>query len=498
MINKSEIKQNIRVRIAPSPTGYFHIGTARTALFNWLFAKKHNGKFILRIEDTDVGRSTKEFEKDILDQMKWLGLDWDEGPEKGGDFGPYYQSQRLNLYEKYLKELIDKKCAYHCFCSEEELEAKRQEALGRGEVFLYDGKCRNLSIDEVNKRIANKESFVIRFKMPDKKIIFTDLIRGKAEFDGKLIGDQVIAKDFRTPLYNFVVVIDDYLMKISHVIRGEDHFSNTPKQIAIYEALGWTDIPKFAHLPLILNADRSKMSKRFGDVSVKEYRNAGYLPQALINFISFLGWHPEEKLGQGIDEILTSEEIVKQFELDRVQKAGAIFNVEKLNWLNNEHLKKIDLDKLIIMAQPYFESVFGKELIKNQEYLKKVIILNKERIKKLSDLPVISEYFFKLPEYSVELLSWKEMGNDKVKFIIDFLYKLLSSLGEADFSKENLEKVLMPEADKMGRGEVFWPLRVALSGLKNSANPIEILEILGKSESLKRLAIALKKINPDV
>lgn len=487
------IMKNPRVRMAPSPTGRLHIGTARTALFNWLVAKKYGGTFILRIEDTDLKRSTLEFENEIIENLRWLGIDWGEGVEVGGKYGPYRQTERIDLYEKYLRQLVGEKRAYYCFCTEDELEVRREDALARGEVFSYDGRCGKLSEQESAERIVNNNPYVIRFKMPDKKFIFNDLIRGTVEFDGVLIGDQVIAKDFRTPLYNFAVVIDDHFMKITHVIRGEDHLSNTPKQIALYEAFGW-DLPQFGHLPLILAPDRSKMSKRFGDVAVDDYRKEGYLPEALFNFMVFLGWHPEEKIGQSVNEMITKEEIVEQFELGRVQKAGAIFNVEKLDWLNGEFIKRLPIDDLIERSIPFLEKSFGKEIINNPGYLKKILTLHQDRIKKLSDLPALINYFFELPDYSWELLKWKDMDRGQLDSILDFLYNKLSSLVDENFTKQQLEVILMPEAEKRGRGELLWPLRVSLSGFKTSAGPFEIMEILGRSESLNRLAKARQKI----
>ncbi|HOX21572.1 MAG TPA: glutamate--tRNA ligase [Candidatus Paceibacterota bacterium] len=493
MTNKLQIN-NPRVRFAPSPTGYFHIGSARTALFNWLVAKKYGGQFILRIEDTDVERSKSEFEKDIIDGLKWLGLFWNEGLEMGGQHGPYRQSENLNIYEKYLHQVVDAGQAYYCFCSEEELEAKRQDALSRGEMFRYDGHCRSLSSEEVQKKLKNKEPFVIRFKMPEKKFVFNDLIRGKVEFDGSLIGDQVIAKNFRLPLYNFTVVIDDHNMQITHVIRGEDHISNTPKQIALYEALGWP-FPIFGHLPLILDENRAKLSKRFGAVAVNEYRRNGYLAEALINFLIFLGWHPEEKTGEGAKEVLTKEELIRQFSLERVQKAGAVFNVEKLDWLNGEHIKKMSLDDFLEQAVSFLIPVFGEKVADNIDYLKKVLALHQERVKKLSDLAGLVGYFFALPDYPGELLSWREMTKADLAINIDLLINLFSNLEEANFTKKQLEVIVMPEAEKRGRGQLLWPLRVALSGAKNSAGPFEIMEIIGKSETLKRLEIAKKKLS---
>jgi len=448
----------------------------------------------MRIEDTDRERSTLEFEKDIIDGMKWLGLFWDEGLEMGGVYGPYRQSENFDIYEKYLRQLIETGQAYYCFCSEEELEAKRQDAISRGEVFCYDGHCRNFSAEEVQKKLKNKESFVIRLKMPEKKFIFNDVIRGKVEFDGSLIGDQVIAKSFRLPLYNFTVVIDDHNMQITHVIRGEDHISNTPKQIALYEALGWP-IPIFGHLPLILDENRAKLSKRFGAVAVNEYRKDGYLAEALVNFLVFLGWHPEEKIGEGAKEVLSKEVIIKQFSLERVQKAGAIFNVEKLNWLNGEHIKKMSLDDFMEQAILFLIPVFGEKITQNISYLKKVLALHQERVKKLSELPNLIGYFFNLPEYVSELLYWKDISKADLAINIDLLINLFSDLDGANFTQKQLEVILKPEAEKRGRGQLLWPLRVALSGAKNSAGPFEIMDIIGKTETLKRLEVAKEKLS---
>jgi len=487
-----EIK-NPRVRMAPSPTGYFHIGSARTALFNYLVAKKYNGKFILRIEDTDKERSKPEYEADILDSLKWLGLLWDEGVEVGGSYGPYRQSERLDIYEKYLRELVDKGLAYYCFCSPEELEAKKEEMMSRGEVPRYDGHCRNLTEEEVKKKINDKNPFVIRLKMPEKIITVFDLIRGKVDFDTKLIGDFIIAKDFRSPLYNFSVVIDDHEMQITHVIRGEEHLSNTPKQIALYEALNWTP-PIFAHLPLILNPDRSKMSKRFGDVALKDFRKKGYLPEAIVNFLVYLGWHPKEKAGEPINEILTLNEIIEQFDFFRIQKGGAVFNIEKLNWINTEHIKRMPIDELTSHAMPYLKEKFGDALLNDIEFVKKIVELHRTRIKTLAELPEMTSYFFVLPDYDAELLRWQDMSEEEVKNNLDFIYNLLSDLDNQLFTRQQLEAIILPEAEKRGRGKILWPLRVALSGQKNSAGPFEIMEIIGKNETLKRLATAIKKL----
>ncbi|MFN7088300.1 MAG: glutamate--tRNA ligase, partial [Candidatus Paceibacteria bacterium] len=312
------IVEGPRVRYAPAPTGPLHVGGARTVLFNWLFARKYGGSFIIRIEDTDVERSDPKFEKDILDSIRWLGLDWDEGPDIGGSYGPYRQSERLTIYAKYIKKLLDEDKAYRCFCSEEDLKAERQEMLSRGVPPKYSGRCKTLSKEEVEKNLKDGKFFLVRIKMPAKIVEVEDLIRGKVRFDTNLIGDIAISKKEDIPLYNFAAVVDDYEMKISHVIRGEDHLSNTPKQIVLQELLGFAH-PEYAHLPLILGPDRTKLSKRHGAVGISEYRKLGYLPEALINFLSLLGWHVA-----GDREIFSKEDLIREFTLDRVQKAGAV------------------------------------------------------------------------------------------------------------------------------------------------------------------------------
>ena len=318
--------KQIRVRFAPSPTGPFHIGSARTALFNWLFAKANNGQFILRVEDTDKERSKPEHEEDIKMGLEWLGFTWDEF---------YKQSERTEIYEKYLRELLDKNKLYYCFCSKEDLEAERQAMMSQGIQPKYSGKCSALESDEVEKRLSNREDHVLRFRVPNDTISVKDVIRGMVKFDTTLMGDIIIAKDLNNPLYNFTVVVDDALMKITDVIRGEDHLSNTPKQVLIAEALGF-ESPRFAHLPIILNPDRSKMSKRFSDTALSDYINQGYLNQAMVNFLAYLGWHPKED-----KEIMNIDELVKEFDLGRVQKGGAVFNAEKLEWLNSYYVSHL-------------------------------------------------------------------------------------------------------------------------------------------------------------
>lgn len=490
----------VRTRFAPSPTGFLHIGSARTALFNYLFAKKNKGIFILRIEDTDKERSKKKFEKDIIDNLKSLGLEWDE---------EYRQSERINIYKKYLEKLLKEDKAYYCFCSQDELEAKRQEQMSRGEAPKYDGKCSKLKPEQVKNNLAEKKDHIIRFRSSGKKISFQDLIRGKVEFDTSLIGDFSIARDLDAPLYNFSVVVDDHEMKISHVIRGEDLLPNTPKQILLQKALGFSK-PEYAHLPLILGPDRSKMSKRHGAVSIKEYLEQGYLAETLINFLSFLGWNPGTER-----EIFSLASLVKEFSLEKVQKAGAVFNIKRLDYLNGFYIRQKSLDKLTELCIPYLvrEGLIDP-VIKSESYppsyggvsisydykisetgeslsfdkLKDTIALYQERLKKLSEIPELTDFFFKDIKYNKKLLIWKDMKEKEVKTTIDKIIDILSKIDEKNWNKKTLEKVLMLEAEKIGdRGRILWPLRIALTGKKASAGPFEIGEVLGKEKTIKRL-----------
>src|SRR3989344_4362826 len=485
MVSKS--KKEVRVRIAPSPTGYFHIGTARTALFNYLFARQNEGVFILRIEDTDLERSEKKFEEDILEGLKWLGLEWDEGPTASavnpksqipnpkyiGGYGPYRQTERLEIYECYLRQLLDKNFAYYCFCSKEDLEAERQAMMTQGLAPKYSGRCRTLKPEEIKEKLHSSAGHIIRLKMPELKITFKDLIRGPISFDTGLIGDITIAKDIRTPLYNFAVVIDDYEMEISHVIRGEDHLANTPKQIALQKALGFPH-PHYGHLPLILDPDRSKMSNRYSVTSIKEHRAQGFLPDALINFIALLGWHPKDDR-----EILSRDVLVKEFDIDRIQKAGAVFNEEKLEWVNQQYLKRYD-NKTLASLLKIGGFVRGEP---SERLLTGAIEPTKERIKKLSDFPELAGFFFELSDYPSELLIWKDVSREKTLENLKALLEIIPDVA-----------AVMKLAEERGRGEVLWPLRAALSGKQASPGPLEIMEVLGKMETVKRIKSAISKL----
>lgn len=486
-------KSGVRVRFAPSPTGFLHIGSARTALFNWLFARQRDGKFILRIEDTDIERSEPRFERDIIEEIKWLGLDWDEGVDIGGDYGPYRQSERLDLYEKYLLRLIDENKSYYCFCSKEQLEGDRQAMLAQGLAPKYSGRCRHLSEEEIKNRFEKGEPAVIRFKTPETEIEFNDLIRGKIKINAALIGDIIIARNLRSSLFVFSCAVDDFEMKITHVIRGEDHISNTPKQILIQKALGFDEL-KYAHLPLILSSDRSKMSKRFLDTALADYRKQGYLPEAIVNFLALLGWHPKNE-----KEIFSPEELIKEFDIKRIQKAGAVFNLEKLEWLNAQYIKKLSLDYLAEKIKEFIPPEWGSE--KNKELLIKAIAAEKERMKILIDFKEMADFFFELPDYELKLLAWprtsEEVKIDKEKILanLKFLAEEIDKIFKVDFNKENLEKIIMPLTEVWGRGELLWPLRVSLSGKEASPGPFEIMEILSKEETLRRLKIAIDKLS---
>ncbi len=485
----------VRVRMAPSPTGPLHIGTARTALFNWLFARKHGGVFVMRVEDTDKERSEKKYEDEILEGLAWLGLDWDEGPladggrlpvaDEKGPYGPYRQSARTEIYKKYLQELLDKGEAYYCYCTKEELEAQREAMLAQGLPPKYNGRCRNLKTPP-----TGKSPEVIRFRIPETNVTFDDLIRGKVAFDTSLFGDIVIAKDLENPLYNFAVVVDDELMKISHVIRGEDHLSNTPKQILMQRALGFGE-PRYAHIPLILNPDRSKMSKRFADAALLQYREKGYLPEALFNFLTLLGWHPKDNR-----EVLSKKELVKEFDLARVQQAGAVFNQEKLDWLNREHLKKMSSKKTAdeIRALQLFASENLPE--PGEDVLMKIIDVERSRANTLRDFVTLGRFLLILPEYEKELLIWKESSVKEAAAALAVMEEELEKINAQEFNRETLSAAVTHTITAIDgkRGSVMWPLRVAVSGQRASPDPLEIMEVLGKKESLRRIALARQKL----
>ncbi|MDE2019696.1 MAG: glutamate--tRNA ligase [Patescibacteria group bacterium] len=493
MSNKQEGTRNkeIRVRMAPSPTGFLHIGTARATLFNWLFARHHGGMFMLRIEDTDAERSKTEYEIQLIEALHWLGLDWDEGPDyvdgklvSKGQFSPYRQSERQEIYKKYVEQLLAEGKAYYCYCTKEDIEAQQQAMAASGLPPKYTGHCRNLA-----EPPANWQSRVVRFKTPENKISFHDLIRGKVEFDASLLGDMIITRSDGSVLYNLAVVIDDHLMGITHVIRGEDHISNTPKQILFQQALGFPQ-PIYGHLPLILNADRSKMSKRKNKVALEEYRNAGYLSDAMVNFLALLGWHPKDDR-----EVLSRDELIELFDINRVQKAGAVFNQDKLDWLNREYLKKMGDEEILNALME--NGAWRMENRTNKTLLKKIIPINRGRASTLRDFIDLGKFFFDLPDYAPAMLVWKDGNANDTAAVLKTLHEKLKSISPENFENRGVITSAVQEIvnGRLNRGEVLWPLRVALSGQQSSPDPLEIMMVLGKEESLRRLRMAMDKIS---
>ncbi len=503
---ESAKKMPLRTRFAPSPTGFLHIGSVRAALFNYLFAKKYEGKFVLRVEDTDKERSKPEFEADIIAGLKWLGLNWDEGPDADGEYGPYRQSERKGIYRKYLEQLISQGKAYYCFCSKEDLEAKKENQLSQGQQPKYDGKCANLSQTEIEANLKAGKSCVIRFKVPNEHIHFNDLIRGRVEFDCSLFGDMVIALDPDSPLYNFAVVVDDHEMQITHVIRGEDHIPNTPKQILIQRAL---DFPPFeyAHMPMILGPDKAKLSKRHNAEPVNFYYEQGYLPEAIINFMAFLGWNPGDER-----EIFSLEELIREFSMERCRKSGAIFNIQKLDWFNGIYIRNKTLDELTRLCAPYLEksglikkispdcfeiAATGKPT--DFEYIKKAVFLYRERLIKLGEISELVDFMF-LGElkYERELLKWKDMTEADVKKYLMTCEKILNTIPEDQWTFVNIEKNISaylddPANNISNRGYLLWPLRAALTGKKASCGPYEAADALGRERTLQRIKFAVGK-----
>jgi len=484
----------MRVRMAPSPTGPLHIGTARTSLYNYLAARRAGGTYVLRIEDTDTARSTVEFEADIIDNLHWLGISWDEGPqvaggEDVGGYGPYRQSQRMERYALEADRLLASGSAYRCWCSPEELEAVRREQEAARQAPRYNRRCLNLTDAERTAFEAAGRPSVIRFKVQPEKIVFDDLIRGEVEFDNALLGDFVIVRHDGMPLYHFVVVVDDEQMAITHVIRGEDHLSNTPKHIALIRALGYRE-PRFGHIPLILNPDRSKMSKRKSQTSITAYREEGYLPEAMVNFMAFLGWSPGTE-----EEIFSLDELAKRFELTRVHKGGAIFDRDRLDHLNGVYIRAMSDEQLAIRLRSWIpDAVADADLLR-------IVPLIKERMVRLGDAVSLVGFVWEPDEvvaswYAPELLHPKKGGPDEARSVLERASALIGELDDADFSADVLEQRCREAADAAGMkaGEFFSPIRVAVTGRTVSPPLFDSLELLGRDRSLARIELALGKL----
>ena len=488
MENTMTTLNEVRVRIAPSPSGNLHIGTARTALFNYLFAKKNNGKYVLRIEDTDLERSSQAYIDNIYDSLKALGLNWDEGPDVGGPYGPYQQSERFDIYPKYAQKLIDEGYAYECFCTQEELDAEKEESIKNKRPHKYSGKCRHLTEEQKEKLRAEGRKPSIRFHVPEGETSYDDMVKGHLHFDNSLIGDFVIMKSNGTPTYNFAVVIDDMEMKISHIIRGEDHISNTAKQIMIYNALG-AEIPKFGHLGMILAPDRSKLSKRHGATAVSEFVEKGYLTEALVNFVALLGWSPSDG-----HEIKTLDEIAADFRINEVSSSNSIFEYDKLNWMNGQYIKKMDLAKLTQLVKPYLSCYDLSEY--NEKQLERIIEVTREPITVLSELTNDTKYFFG-KEVEIEPdVQEKILNGEVAKKVLPYVIE--NELDKWDFEDE--EKLHEQLADlrtyfKEQHGikpkETMWAIRAAVTGRTHGADMVATLVLLGKDRVVYRIKKAV-------
>lgn len=485
--------KEIRVRFAPSPTGYLHVGGLRTALYNYLFARKNNGKFVLRIEDTDRSRYVEGAVENLIKSLKWCGLEYDEGPDVGGEYGPYIQSLRLDIYKKYANELIAKGHAYYCFCTPERLEnlRKEQQQLKLPQA-KYDKHCLKLSASEIKAKLDSGIPYVIRMNVePNQKIIFEDLIRGTVEFDSNNIDDQVLIKSDGYPTYHLANVVDDHLMKISHVIRGEEWLSSTPKHVLLYQFLDW-EIPAFAHLPLLLNPDRTKLSKRQGDVAVEDYKAKGYLKEALINFVALLGWNAGDD-----KEFYYMNELIEKFSLEGVNKSGAVFDIEKLNWLNAEHLRKKSNHEILSMLKDYLKTTEFEYKNYDDLFLLNIITAMKERVSFVHEFVTKCRYFYEEPtEYEQKAVekNWNKDTSLYMKKLISYFENLIKP------QREDYENALNKLAEELNisKGKLIHPLRLAVSGQSTGPGIYDILFILGKDKVIERIHKAIEILDKQI
>ncbi len=484
----------MRVRMAPSPTGPLHIGTARTSLYNFLASRHVGGTYVLRIEDTDTARSTLDFERDIIDGLHWLGITWDEGPQVAGgeDIGPhapYRQSQRMELYAREAARLVESGAAYRCYCTPEELEAVRREQEAAKQAPRYNGRCLHLTDAERDAFVAEGRPAALRFRVPPETVRFDDLIRGEVEFDNSLLGDFVIVRNDGAPLYHFVVVVDDQAMEITHVIRGEDHLSNTPKHIALIRALGYRE-PRFGHIPLILNPDRSKMSKRKSQTAISAYREEGYLPEAMVNFLAFLGWSPGTE-----EEIFSLDELGERFEIERVHKGGAVFDRERLDHLNGVYIRAMSDEQLALRLRPFVpQAVDDGDLVR-------IVPMARERLVRLGDIVGLAGFLWE-PDavvaswYDADLLVPRRGDAADARRALTEAREVLAGLDAADFAADVLEQRCRAAAEEAGMkaGDFFAPIRVAVTGRTVSPPLFASLELLGRERSLCRIDTAIDKV----
>ncbi len=482
----------VRTRFAPSPTGFPHVGNIRTALFAWLFARRHGGSFIIRIEDTDVARRVEGAVETILGSLRWLGLDWDEGPEVGGKYGPYFQSQRLDKYHEIAQQLISQGDAYHCYCSPQRLEEMRAEQVRHKQPSGYDRHCRELSQEERTKKEAEGIIPVVRFKTPlEGQTKFNDLIWGELVFENNTLDDFIMLKSDGYPTYHLANIVDDHLMEISHIIRAEEWLSSVPRHVLMYQALGF-EPPNFAHLPMLLGADRSKLSKRHGAVSITEYYEQGYLPEAMVNFLALLGWSLDDRT-----EILSRQELIKNFSLERVSRTAAIFNRDKLNWMNGVYIRSLTADEFFEAAEPYLmmDRLAGEAVISSEEYVRNILPLVQERAKTLAEVAELTQFFFvEELDYAPNLLIGKNMSQESTSEALKTAQPRLEQLKV--FDAESLEALLRPLAVELGlkTGQLFGALRTAVTG-RTAAPPLfQTMAVLGKGRCLKRIEAALDRL----
>lgn len=476
----------IRVRYAPSPTGHLHIGNARTALFNYLFARNTGGKFIIRVEDTDEKRNIEGGEESQLKYLQWLGIDWDESVDKGGDYGPYRQSERNHIYSKYYQELLDKGLAYKCYCTEDELEAEREAQQAKGEMPRYSGKCANLSTEEQEKLAAEGRQPSIRFKVPAGKVYkFNDIVKDEVSFESDGIGDFVIVKKNGIPTYNFAVAVDDYLMKITHVLRGDDHISNTPKQLMIFEAFGW-EAPVYGHMTLIVNENRKKLSKRDESIIqfIEQYEELGYLPEALFNFIALLGWSPK-----GEEELFSKEQFIEIYDPERLSKSPAVFDKQKLLWVNNQYMKNLDLDQVAALSMPHLVKagrISEDAAAEEKEWAHKVIALYQEQMSYGAEIVELSDMFFKKDiDYDQDAKAVLE--EEQVPEVLRAFVAEIDQLENYEAAEiKSAIKAVQKSTGHKGK-KLFMPIRVAVSGQTHGPELPNAIELLGKDKVKHRI-----------
>jgi glutamyl-tRNA synthetase/nondiscriminating glutamyl-tRNA synthetase len=477
-----------RVRFAPSPTGLLHVGNARTALYNWLVARHAGGRYILRIEDTDVERSKEKHETQLIEDLHWLGLDWDEGPEIGGPHAPYRQSERLDIYREHTEKLLNEGKAYRCFCTAEELEAERQKAIAEHRPQVYSGKCRAIAKSDSDARASSGEPFAVRLRVPDHPLRFHDIVRGDVEFASETVSDPILVRSSGVPVYNYVVTIDDALMEITHVIRGDDHISNTPKQVAIYEAFGWP-VPQFAHLSTILGSDRERLSKRHGATSIASFREMGILPEALVNYLALLGWGAKD----GVTETFTPQELIREFELERVTASPAVFDFDKLHWLNRHYLKAANPERILDLAWPYFEKagllpMRSKADAEIVQWFSKLVALFLPSVDRLEQLPEKARFIF-----NFDASAAKQNAENAPILQTENAQKVLSAFAQR---VRTYEGAVTPEQFKSWMNEIksetgakgkdlFHPVRIALTGAHSGPEFDKLIPIFEEGSRLQ-------------